>query len=127
MGAPSPDAWVSEGSRILFHGHVGDSANMWQVPIAAGTWRITGTPHRATFGTTDEAAASVTSDGRMVFISRTMGADIWSVPLDANHGKPTGPLRRLTQDAAEDYDPTLSADGATLLFRSRRSGRNKGV
>ena len=122
-GLPYPDAWVGEGNRILFHGHVGDSANMWQVPIAAGTWRITGTLRRATFGTTDEAAASVTSDGRMVFISRTMGADIWSVPLDANRGKPTGPLRRLTQDAAEDYDPTLSADGATLLFRSRRSGR----
>ena len=122
-GLPYPDAWVSEGNRILFHGHVGDSANMWQVPIAPGTGRITDTPRRATFGTTDEAAASVTSDGRMVFISRTMGADIWSVPLEANQGKPTGPLRRLTQDAAEDYDPTLSADGATLLFRSRRLGR----
>ena len=122
-GLPYPDAWVSDGNRILFHGHVGDSANTWQVPIVAGTWRITAAPRRATFGTTDEAAASVTSDGRLVFISRTMGADIWTVPLDANHGKATGPLRRLTQDAAEDFDPTLSTDGTTLVFRSRRSGR----
>jgi serine/threonine protein kinase/Tol biopolymer transport system component len=122
-GLPYPDAWASDGNRILFHGHLGDSANMWQVPIADGTWRVSGTPQRATFGTTDEAAARLTADGRMVYISRTLGADIWSVPLDANHGRATGPLRRLTQDAAEDYDPTLSADGATLLFRSRRSGR----
>ncbi|HEY7500338.1 MAG TPA: protein kinase [Vicinamibacterales bacterium] len=122
-GLPYPDAWVNDGNRILFHGHVGDSSNIWQVPMTPGTWRVSGTPRRVTFGTTDEAAASVTSDGRMVFISRTMGADIWSVPLDANQGKPTGPLRRLTQDAAEDYDPTLSTDGLTLLFRSRRSGR----
>ena len=28
-----------------------------------------------------------TSDGRMVFISRTMGADIWSLPIDANRGR----------------------------------------
>ena len=76
----------------------------------------------STFGTTDEAAASVTSDGRMVFISRTMGADIWSLPIDPDRGKAEGPLKRVTQDAADDYDPTLSDDGATLVFRSRRSG-----
>ena len=111
------------GNRILFHGNVGDSSNMWQVAISPETWHVSGTPQRATFGTTDEAAASVTSDGRMVFISRTMGADIWSLPIEANRGKRGGPLKRVTQDAADDYDPTLSDDGATLVFRSRRAGR----
>ena len=76
-----------------------------------------------TFGTTDETAASVTSDGRMVFTSRTMGADIWSLPIDADRGKVQGPLKRMTQDLADDYDPTLSTDGGTLVFRSRRAGR----
>jgi eukaryotic-like serine/threonine-protein kinase len=123
QGLPFPDAWVRAGSRILFHGNVGDSSNMWQVAISPDTWRVSEAPQRATFGTTDEAAASVTSDGRMVFISRTLGADLWSMPLDANRGKVTGPLKRLTQDAADDYDPTLSDDGATLVFRSRRSDR----
>jgi serine/threonine protein kinase len=122
-GLPFPNAWVRAGNRILFHGHVGDSSNMWQVSIDPDTWRITAAPHRATFGTTDEAAASVTSDGRMAFISRTMGADIWSLPIDTNHAKVTGALKRITQDAADDYDPTLSDDGGTLVFRSRRSGR----
>ena len=122
-GLPFPNAWVRAGNRILFHGHVGDSSNMWQISIDPDTWTVTGTPHRATFGTTDEAAASVTSDGRMAFISRTMGADIWSVPIDTTHAKVTGPLKRITQDAADDYDPTLSDDGGTLVFRSRRSGR----
>ena len=40
QGLPSPDAWVGAGNRILFHGIVGDSSNMWQVAIAlrmAGT------------------------------------------------------------------------------------------
>ena len=92
-------------------------------PSRPESWRVSGAPQRATFGTTDEAAASVTSDGRMVFISRTMGADIWSLPIDANRAKVEGPLKRVTQDAADDYDPTLSDDGATLVFRSRRAGR----
>jgi eukaryotic-like serine/threonine-protein kinase len=123
QGLPSPDAWAQVGNRILFHGNVGDSSNMWQVAIAPGSWQISGVPQRATFGTTDEAAASVASDGRMVFISRTMGADIWSLPIDANRGKQEGELKRATQDAADDYDPSVSEDGTTLVFRSRRGGR----
>ena len=88
QGLPFPDAWAGTGDRILFHGTVGDWSNIWQVPLSTATGRVAGTPQRVTFGTTDEAAASVTSDGRMVFISRTMGADIWSVPLDPDTGKP---------------------------------------
>jgi eukaryotic-like serine/threonine-protein kinase len=123
QGLPFPDAWVGAENRVLFHGNIGDSSNMWQVAMSPENWHVSGTPQRATFGTTDEAAASVTSDGRMVFISRTMGSDIWSLPIDANRGKLEGPLKRVTQDAADDYDPTLSDDGATLVFRSRRAGR----
>jgi eukaryotic-like serine/threonine-protein kinase len=123
QGLPSPDAWASASSRILFHGAVGDSSNMWQVAISPESWRVTGAPQRVTFGTTEEAAASVTSDERMVFISRTTGSDIWSLPIDAERGKPLGPLVRVTQDSAADYGPTLSDDGIGLLFRSRRAGR----
>jgi eukaryotic-like serine/threonine-protein kinase len=122
-GLPTPDGWVRSGSRIVFHGRVGDASNTWQVAISPKTWQITEAPRRVTFGTTDESAASVTSDGRMVFTSRTMGADIWSLPIDADRGKVQGPLKRITQDLADDYDPTLSTDGGTLVFRSRRAGR----
>ena len=122
-GLPSPDAWASAGSRILFHGDVGDSSNVWQVALSPETWHVSGTARRVTSGTTDEAAASVALDGRMVFVSRTVQSDIWSLPIDANHGTVEGPLKRVTQDAADDYDPTLSDDGGTLVYRSRRAGR----
>jgi serine/threonine protein kinase len=121
-GLPFPDAWVGAGNRIIFHGNVGDSSNLWQVPISSA-WRISSAPQRATFGTTDEAVPSVTSDGRMVFISRTTASDIWSLPVDADAAKVEGALQRLTQDAVDDYDPTLSEDGTSLVFRSRRGGR----
>ena len=114
---------MGAGNRILFHGNIGDSSNVWQVAVSPNGWRVTSAPERATFGTTEEAAASVTSDARMVFTSRTMGADIWSMPIDAERGKPAGALTRVTQDTSDDYQPTLSEDGATLVFRSRRGGR----
>jgi len=76
-----------------------------------------------TFGTTDESSASVAVDGRLVFTSRTIGADIWGLAIDADDGRVQGPLKRITQDLADDYDPTLSADGGALAFRSRRAGR----
>ena len=123
QGLPFPDAWVRDGTRILFHGHIGDSWNMWQLPLSPGSWQVNGVPQRATFGTTDEASASVALDGRMVFISRTMASDIWMLPIDPDRNKVAGPLKRVTADAADDYDPTVSADGATLVFRSRRAGR----
>ena len=123
QGLPFPDAWVRDGTRILFHGHIGDSWNIWQLPLAPGSWQVDGAPQRVTFGTTDEAAASVALDGRMVFISRTRASDVWMLPIDPDRSKVTGPLKRVTADAADDYDPTVSADAATLVFRSRRAGR----
>ena len=107
---------------MIFHAHVGDSSNSWQVSLSPKTWQIGEAPQRVTYGTTDEAAASVTSSGRMVFMSRTSGADVWSLPIDADRGKVRGPYTRITPDVAEDYDPGLSADGNTLVFRSRRAG-----
>jgi len=117
---PTPDAW--SGQRIVFHGHVGDSWNMWLVPIATRSWHV-GAPQRVTFGTTDEAAASTTSSGRMVFMSRTSGADIWSLPVDTDRARVRGTLTRVTQDLSDDYDPSLSDDGRRLAFRSRRGGQ----
>ena len=122
-GLPVADAWVRAGDRIIFHAHAGDSQNVWQISISPATWQVRERAQRVTFGTTDEAAASVTADGRMVFISRTRGADIWSLPIDVERGRALGPARRLTEDTADDYDLGLSRNGGRLVFRSRRGGR----
>ena len=118
-GLPTPDAW--SGNRIVFHGHVGDSSNLWQAGIAPQTRRVSA-PQRVTFGTTDEASASTTSSGRMVFMSRTSGADIWKLSIDTDRVRAQDTVTRLTQDLSDDYDPSISEDGRTLAFRSRRGG-----
>ena len=121
-GLPTPDGWVGTGHRVVFHALVGDSWDTWQVAITPKTWQLSKGPQRVTSGTTDEVNASVTATGRMVFMSRTSGADIWSLPIDADQGKVSGPLTQVTHDVADDYDPALSADGGTLIVRSRRTG-----
>ncbi len=66
QGLPSPDAWVRAGNRILFHGNVGDSSNMWQVAIAPERWRVSGSA----------AAGDVRHDrrsGRLGHLGRTNG------------------------------------------------------
>jgi Tol biopolymer transport system component len=113
-GLPLPDAWVATGNRVLFHGSAGDSSNVWQVALSPGSGRVEAPPQRVTFGTTDEAAAAVTSDGRLVFVSRTMRSDLWSLPVDADRGTVEGTLERVTQDDADDYDPTVSDDGSVV-------------
>jgi eukaryotic-like serine/threonine-protein kinase len=120
---PTPDAWAA-GNRVIFHAHVGDSGNTWQTPIDPATGQV-GAARRITFGTTDEAAAATSADGRMVFISRTSGTDIWTLPVEADRARVRGVLTRVTQDLADDYDPSVSADGRLLAFRSRRAGRFK--
>ncbi len=55
QGLPFPDAWERGGNRILFHGKVGDSANIWQVGISAAL-RISGTAR----------ARDVRHDGRSI-------------------------------------------------------------
>jgi Tol biopolymer transport system component/predicted Ser/Thr protein kinase len=123
-GLPTPAAWVAGGSRIVFHASAGDVLNTWQVTISPKTWQVSEAARRVTFGTTDEFSASATSSGRVVFTSRTIGADIWSLPIDADRGFAQGrPLKRITQDLADDYEPSLSTDGRTVAFRSRRVGR----
>ena len=122
-GCRSPMPGRARADRVLFHGNVGDSSNMWQVALspeelarqrdaAAGDVRH----HRRGGGLGDLGRA----DGVR---QPDVQSDIWSLPIDADRGTVEGSLKRVTQDAADDYDPTLSDDGATLVFRSRRAGR----
>jgi Tol biopolymer transport system component len=118
----TPATWSGDGTQVIFSAKLGDSRNLWQVPISPKSWQVTGPPQRLTFGTSREAQASVAAGGRMVFSSLLSNTDAWSLPIDANQGKVSGEIQPLIQNAASDAAFDLSADGRKLVFLSNRSG-----
>jgi serine/threonine protein kinase/Tol biopolymer transport system component len=117
----APQAWIQGENMVLFSARLGDSTNLWKVPLSPETWQVSGLPERVTFGTGEEAQPSIAADGRLVFSNLVSNIDVWSLPIQANRGRVTGEAQRLTQDAARDYCPSVSADGKTLVFLSKRS------
>jgi eukaryotic-like serine/threonine-protein kinase len=125
-----PSAWTSE-NRIVFARTLGDSTNVWQVPISTETYRVVAAPQRLTAGTGLEGFPTVASVGpggmlRLAFASINENIDVWSVPFaangGANQGRTDGQIERLTQDAAPDVQPALSGDGSQMVFVSNRLG-----
>lgn len=117
-GVTAPDQWVDD--RVLFSDQLGDSTNVWQIPVSAARGQVAGPPERLTFGTLEVQPAL--AGGRVVFHSGTENVDIWSLPIAADEGRVTGELERLTQTTAADINPYLSADGKTLAFVSFKPG-----
>jgi eukaryotic-like serine/threonine-protein kinase len=121
IGNYAPQAWIPGENRVLFSARLGDSTNLWKVPLSPETWQVSGLPERVTFGTGEEAQPSIAADGRLVFSNLVSNIDVWGLPIQANRGRVAGEAQRLTQDAARDYCPSVSADGKTLVFLSERS------
>jgi eukaryotic-like serine/threonine-protein kinase len=116
----APLAWDRDGSRILFHEHVGDTRNIWQVRVESQGWRAIGEAERVTFGHDDEESAAVSERGQLVYTSYVRSLDLWTLPIDADQGVATGPLKRMFTDAADDQVPRLSQDGRWLAYTSQR-------
>jgi Tol biopolymer transport system component len=112
------------GNAVIVSVGVGDSVNLWRVPVRADTFSPAASPDQLTFGTGREVQPSVSRDGRMVFSSGQQNSDVWELPIDANRGIPTGALRQLTREAGDDYYPGTSDDGAKIAFISKRTGND---
>ncbi len=118
---PVPAGWAGE-NRVVFTARLGDSENLWEVPLSPRTWKVTGLVRRLTSGASLEMQASVSGD-RVVFASGQRNIDVWSLAAVSNRGLRKGELERLTEDAvAMDSHPSISTDGSKLAFISDRSG-----
>jgi serine/threonine protein kinase len=116
-----PELWVPEGNRILFAGHLGDSTNVWQVPISDKTWRIQDDPRRVTSGTSDEINPSV-ANGLLAFAALTEKANLWTLSIDPVTGESRGALEQLTDGLSIDSLDDISRDGKKVVFDSNRAG-----
>lgn len=119
-GLTNAIAWAwRPGNKIVFSAIVGQSLDLWQLPIAPTTWKTEGAPERLTDGTGNAAShASVAANGTLAFSSSVVNDDIWSLRIDPLNGLPVGALERLTEGPLQDWVPTISADGTMLAYMS---------
>ena len=116
------DVWRPRENYVAFAARLGDSTNMWEVPISPGAWRVAGPARQLTFGAGIEVQSSFAAGDRMVFSTQVENLDIWGLPIDANRGEVSGDIERLTTSTADDRSPSLSSDGKKMAFLSTRSG-----
>lgn len=117
-----PQAWLPTGDGVLVSGEVGDTRNLWVIPIARGSWKVSGRAYRLSFGTNRETFPAVSANGKIAFTSLNEAWDVWSLPMDMARLKAIGDPLRLTKDAAPHSYPAVSPDGKTIAYASKRTG-----
>jgi Tol biopolymer transport system component len=116
-----PEAWMPDGTGVLMSATLGDTRNIWSVPISPSDWRISGAPRRLTFGTTTDLQPAMAGK-HLVFASLSTTLNVWSLPIDTNSVEPKGHPERLTDDALAHSYPAVSADGREIAFSLQRAG-----
>ncbi|MFN7935253.1 MAG: protein kinase [Bryobacteraceae bacterium] len=109
-------AWLPD-QTLLFTSPLGDSTNLWRVPISD---LENGEFEPVTIGTSYNGMEAAYSSGRIAFTNNNSDNGLYSLPCDPNTGKVQGPLARLT--SAHGAHPDFSSDGSLLVYSSRKSG-----
>lgn len=122
-GVPIPGGWTRDG-RVVFS-VIGDDSNIWQVPVAAATGKVSGNPTRLTFGSAHERDPAISRSGAVAFASVTQTVGVWRIALDPETRLGRGSFERVTSDAAADRLMNVTSDGARLLFVSQRTRRDE--
>lgn len=115
---PRPGYWARDG--VLFFARLGDSINLWRIPISESDLRVNAPAQRLTSGAAIEAQPSLSGNGRLAFAGLSLQLNLWSIPMDVNQGNVTGEIRRLTKGVVFDEHPSLCPDGSEVVFNSRR-------
>jgi len=111
--------------RMILSVRIGDTANLWKIPLAPRTWQAAGEPDRLTFGAGSEAFPAAMADGRVVFASIDNARELWGASLATGEHPQANQLTRLTANAGMNSFPTLARDGKKLGFICNRSGKSE--
>jgi Tol biopolymer transport system component len=120
---PRPGYWLKEG--VVFFARMGDTVNLWRIPLSLRDLRVSGAAHRITSGTAIDAHPSQSQNGRLAFAGLSLQVNLWVLPMDIKKGSAKGPIRRLTQGVVSDTNPSLCPDGSRVVFNSNRPGSAK--
>jgi hypothetical protein len=92
--AVSPGVMV--GSRAMFWGSF-TMPNVFDVPLANDTWKVSGPPRQLTFGSGRFDPTSASASGVAALERPVTSIDFYTIPVDATTGQAAGPTRRLTK------------------------------
>jgi Tol biopolymer transport system component len=104
-----PSGWL--GKSLVFPGRIGDSTDLYAIPISPRNWRVAGPPQQLTSGVELARHPSTAGSRRLVFASLQADVNVWSARADGNTGKVTGEIHRITEGGAAKHRPSLSRDG----------------
>jgi eukaryotic-like serine/threonine-protein kinase len=116
-----PAEWAALGDRVLFSAKLGDSTNLWVVPLSPTGISTAGVPRKLTSGSGLELHAGAAPGDVFVFAGLQDNVDVWMLPIDTTRTRPIGPRRQLTNSAAADLKPSVDAAGNRVLYYSRKS------
>jgi Tol biopolymer transport system component len=119
-----PWCWLNE--QVVFTAPLGDSTDLWSVPVSHRNWHVTGPPRRLSVGVELVKHPSTAAGSLLVFAGLRSEVNVWSLAVDANSGKVTGGLEQLTHGLAPKDRPVLSRNGSKLAFGLVGSGQDMG-
>ena len=124
---PTADAWLD--ASIVFSPQLGNTRNLWRLPMSPTTWKAIGRAERVTSGTSIETAPTVatlvergTPGVRLAFASLMSTLNVYELAVDADRGTVLSSQLRQVTSSVYDAQSSLSADGKRLAFVSTRSG-----
>ena len=123
------------GNRALFLSQTSGRFNPWEIPLAPGSWRVQGAPHRLTSGTLWEIPTSVSGTGTVALEVSKAFNNLYLIPLSPATGQPTGATRRLTLDGRRKWLPSSSfsrtavtgGDPGNVYFTASENDRTAGL
>lgn len=98
--------------------------NLWRIAVDPATLRWVAGPVRLTTGAGADADMSIAATGdKLAFVGKTETVRLWSLPFDARARRVTGEATPITPAnmTVEPFD--LSANGTTVVYASRRRGK----
>jgi serine/threonine-protein kinase len=112
----------ADGDQLAYSEYV-PRANIWSVPIAAGTVATSAMATQVTFGHQLMETMFVTPDGNTLFYDsdRSGSADIWRTTVGVSQPD------EITNDPADEFGPVLSPDGKSLAYYSYPEGSTHGT
>jgi eukaryotic-like serine/threonine-protein kinase len=112
------EAAISRDGRRLAFTILKQNADLWRLPVAPESGRVTGPPEKLITSSREDSRGSWSADGQSLAFNtdRSGEMNIWI------RGPGQEPPKAVTRGSGGDYQPRFSPDGRQIAFFSSRAG-----